>query len=317
MARIKFRVVVLAALLFALSATAFAQLETGQITGRVTDPNGAVIPGAAVTVKSVETGAERNATANEEGVYTVTNLQPGLYDVTVRAQNFAPATQRVQLTVGAKESVETTLSVTQIAAGTVDVVAGGGVEVNTQSQEVSDVVSGTQIRQLPTLTRDPYALVGLAGNVASDDPGRPVAGVGVSSRGAGFNINGQRAASTNALLDGADNNDAYYAAVGQRIPLDAVGEFRVITSNFSAEYGRASGGIINVVTRAGSNDLHGSLYEFNRISKLASNAELIAASAPATRAYFANFQLKADATPTGQTFTAGELSGTGANGFGL
>jgi hypothetical protein len=354
------------------AASVMAQTETGQINGSVKDPNGAVIPGAAVTVKSVETGAERNATANEEGVYTVTNLQPGLYDVTVRAQNFAPATQRVQLTVGAKESVETTLSVTQIAAGTVDVVAGGGVEVNTQSQEVSNVVSGTQIRQLPTLTRDPYSLVGLAGNVSSDDPGIPVPGVGVSSRGAGFNINGQRAASTNALLDGADNNDAYYASVGQRIPLDAVGEFRVITSNFSAEYGRASGGIINVVTRAGSNELHGSLYEFNRISRLASNgffnnangiprgvfsrnqfgytvggpvkkdklfffnstewtrvrstgnitsvvptAELIAASAPTTRAYFANYQLKSDATPTGQVFTVGDLAGAGANGFGL
>ncbi|HYY98519.1 MAG TPA: carboxypeptidase regulatory-like domain-containing protein, partial [Pyrinomonadaceae bacterium] len=258
-------------LLITLGVNVAAQTETGQINGTVKDPNGAVVPGAAVTVKSVETGAERTATSNEDGAYTVTNLQPGPYDVTVQAQSFAPATQRVQISVGAKATVETALSVTQIAAGTVDVVAGESLEVNTQSQEVSDVVTGTQIRQLPTLTRNPYALVGLAGNVSSDDPGIPVPGVGVSSRGAGFNINGQRAASTNALLDGADNNDAYYASVGQRIPLDAVGEFRVITSNFSAEYGRASGGIINVVTRSGSNELHGSLYEFNRISKLASN----------------------------------------------
>jgi hypothetical protein len=354
-----------------LSFGAAAQTETGQISGTVKDPNGALIPGAAVTVKSVETGAERTATSNEEGAYTVTNLQPGLYEVTVRAQSFAASTQRVQVTVGAKAAVDTTLSLTQ-AAETVDVIAGGGVEVNTQTQEVSDVVSGTQIRQLPTLTRDPYALVGLAGNVSSDDPGIPVPGVGVSSRGAGFNINGQRAASTNALLDGADNNDAYYAAVGQRIPLDAVGEFRVITSNFSAEYGRASGGIINVVTRSGSNEFHASAYAFNRISRLASNgffnnangiprgvftrnqfgytvggpirkeklfffnstewtrvrstgnitsvvptAELIAASAPATRAYFANHQLQGTVTPTGQVFTVGELSGGGANGFNL
>jgi hypothetical protein len=359
-------------LLITLGVNVAAQTETGQINGTVKDPNGAVVPGAAVTVKSVETGAERTATSNEDGAYTVTNLQPGPYDVTVQAQSFAPATQRVQISVGAKATVETALSVTQIAAGTVDVVAGESLEVNTQSQEVSDVVTGTQIRQLPTLTRNPYALVGLAGNVSSDDPGIPVPGVGVSSRGAGFNINGQRAASTNALLDGADNNDAYYASVGQRIPLDAVGEFRVITSNFSAEYGRASGGIINVVTRSGSNELHGSLYEFNRISKLASNgffnnangiprgvfmrnqfgytaggpvkkdklfffnstewtrvrstgditsvvptAELVAASAPTTRAYFANYQLKGDARPTGQSFTVGELSGNGANGFGL
>ena len=359
-------------LFMAFSLNVAAQTETGQITGSVKDPNGAVIPGATVSVKSVETGAERTATSNGEGSYTVTNLQPGLYDVTVQAQSFAPATQRVQISVGAKATVETTLSVTQIAAVTVDVVAGGGVEVNTQSQEVSNVVTGTQIRQLPTLTRDPYSLVGLGGNVASDDPGAPVPGVGVSGRGAGFNINGQRSASTNALLDGADNNDAYTSSVGQRIPLDAVGEFRVITSNFSAEYGRASGGIIDVVTRAGSNDFNGSLYEINRISRLASNgfnnnangvprgvftrnqfgytiggpvkknklfffnstewtrvrstggvlsvvptAELIAASAPATRAYFANYQLKSNITPTGQVFTVGDLSGTGPNGFGL
>ena len=265
-----FRYFLALALCAALALSAAAQTETGQISGTVKDPNGALIPGAAVTVKSVETGAERTATSNEEGAYTVTNLQPGLYEVTVRAQSFAASTQRVQVTVGARAAVETTLSVTQ-AAETVDVVAGGAVEINTQTQEVSNVVSGTQIRQLPTLTRDPYALVGLAGNVSSDDPGIPVPGVGVSSRGAGFNINGQRAASTNALLDGADNNDAYYAAVGQRIPLDAVGEFRVITSNFSAEYGRASGGIINVVTRSGSNDFHASAYAFNRISRLASN----------------------------------------------
>ena len=95
--------------------------------------------------------------------------------------------------------------------------------------------------------------------------------MGVSGRGAGFNINGQRAASTNVLLDGVDNNNVYYAALGQNIPLDAVGEFRVVTSNFSAEYGRASGGIINVLTRGGSNSFHGSAFEFNRISKLASN----------------------------------------------
>jgi outer membrane receptor protein involved in Fe transport len=355
-------IVAAAVMLFALSAVAFGQTETGQIIGKVSDPNGAVVPGANVTVKSVETGAERTATTNDEGSYTVTNLQPGLYEISVQAANFARSTQRIQLSVGAKTSVETVLSVTEIAAGTVDVVAGSGVEVNTQNQELSTVVTGTQIRQLPTLTRNPYNLVGLSGNVASDDPGDAVPGVGVSSRGAGYNINGQRAASTNTLLDGADNNNAYYASVGQLIPLDAVGEFRVITSNFSAEYGRASGGIINVVTRSGSNEYHGSLYAFNRISKLASNgfnnnanavprgvftrnqfgytfggpikkdklfffnstewirvrstgevlsivptAELIAASSAATRAYFSNFNLKANARPTGQVLTVADV----------
>ncbi|HMF58363.1 MAG TPA: TonB-dependent receptor [Pyrinomonadaceae bacterium] len=272
MSKLKFLFLMTAAfVLLAMGTAALAQTETGQIVGKVLDPNGAAVAGAAVSIKSVETGREVTATSNEEGVYTITNLQPGLYDVTVQSGSFKPNTQRVKVTVGAKLSIDTQLALTEIAAGTINVTAGEGVEINTQNQEVSDVVSGTQIRQLPTLTRDPYNLVGLSGNVSSDDPGPAVPGVGVSGRGAGYNINGQRAASTNILLDGADNNNAYYAAVGQRIPLDSVGEFRVVTSNFSAEYGRASGGIINVVTRSGSNDFHGTGYEFNRISRLASN----------------------------------------------
>jgi outer membrane receptor protein involved in Fe transport len=344
------------------SVMAFAQTETGQVIGKISDPNGALVAGANVTVKSVETGRTLTVTSNDEGIYTVTNLQPGVYEITVNAQGFAPNTQRLQVTVGSKNSLDTTLTVGGVEGETVNVAAVGGVEVNTQNQELSTVVSGEQIRQLPTLTRDPYNLVGLSGNVSSDDPGEAVPGVGVSSRGAGFNINGQRSASTNVLLDGADNNDAFQASVGERIPLDAVGEFRVITSNFSAEYGRAAGGIINVVTRSGSNEFHGSAYEFNRISKLASNGfnsnangqrrgvftrnqfgytiggpvvrdklfffnstewkrvrstgpllaivptpQLIAASAATTRNYFSGFPLKANATPTGQVLTVGDL----------
>jgi hypothetical protein len=273
MARIKFSVMFLGVLLFALSATAFAQLETGQITGRVTDPNGAVVTGAAVSVKSVETGAERAATTDGEGAYTVTNLQPGLYEVSVQAQSFARSTQRVQVTVGARASLDTALSVTELTGERVDVVAGAGVEVNTQTQELSNVVSGQQIRELPTITRNPYNLVQLSGNAQTDDPSTSANDTSGTStfRGAGASLNGQRAASTNILLDGADNNNSYTATVGQLIPLDSVQEFRVVTSNFSAEYGRASGGIVNVATRAGSNDFHGTAYAFNRISKLASN----------------------------------------------
>jgi len=251
--------------------SALAQTETGQISGKVVDPAGAVVAGATVTVKSVQTGREVTTTSDNQGLYTVTSLQSGLYDVTTQGSNFKSNTQRVQVTVGSRVSLETQLSLTEVSGGTINLVASEGVEVNTQSQELSNVVSGTQIRQLPTLTRNPYDLVGLSSNVGSDDPGPAVPGLGATGRGAGFTINGQRAASTNVLLDGVDNTNLYYAAVGQNIPLDAVGEFRVITSNFSAEYGRASGGVINVTTRGGSNSFHGSAFEFNRISRLASN----------------------------------------------
>ncbi|HEX5706816.1 MAG TPA: carboxypeptidase regulatory-like domain-containing protein, partial [Pyrinomonadaceae bacterium] len=226
------------------------------------DPNGAAVAGATVTARNVESGAERTVTTDSEGIYNITNLQPAIYDVTATGTGFQPGTQRAQVTTGGRVSLDVPLGV-QAVGGEITVVAGeGGVEVNTQTQELADVVSSTQLRELPTITRNPYALVAISGNVSPGDP---------SGRGTGFAINGQRAASTNILLDGADNNNSYTATVGQLIPLDSVQEFRVVTSNFSAEYGRASGGVVNVATRAGSNDFNGTAYAFNRISRLASN----------------------------------------------
>jgi hypothetical protein len=116
------------------------------------------------------------------------------------ATGFANATQRVQVTVGSRPTVEVPLTVTGTTGESITVVAEGGVEVNTQTQELSNVVSGTQLRELPNLTRDPYSFVGLSANVSDADP---------SARGTGYAINGQRAASTNILLDGADNNDVF------------------------------------------------------------------------------------------------------------
>src|ERR1700690_3514189 len=105
--------------------------------------------------------------------------------------------------------------------------------------------------ELPTLTRNPYDLVGTSGNVNEDS---------TSNRGAGYAINGQRSASTDILLDGGENVDLFTATVGQQVPLDSVQEFSVLTNNFSAEYGRASGGVVNVATKSGTNAFHGTLY---------------------------------------------------------
>ncbi|HSB10324.1 MAG TPA: TonB-dependent receptor [Blastocatellia bacterium] len=252
-------------LMLSFGAVALAQTETGQITVKATDPQGAVVGGATVSVKSTTTAVARTATTNEEGIAIITALQPGLYEVTVNGAGFAPYKQQANVTVGAKLNIEASLSAT--AKGeTVTVVAGeSGVEVNTQTQELSDVISQKQLVELPTITRNPYDLVAISGNVSSGDPNN------MTMRGTGFAINGQRSASTNILLDGGENVDAFVAGVGQSVPLDGVQEFRVITSSFSAEYGRASGGIVNVATKAGSNSFHGSLYEFNRMSALASN----------------------------------------------
>ena len=250
--------------LFIAVPQGLGQAETGQISGKVVDPNGALVANAAVSIKSVNTGAEVTATSNTDGTYTVTNLKPGLYDVTVNASGFAAATQRVQVTVGSQTPVTSTLSVTGTTAQ-VNVIAEEGVAVNTQNQQVSDVVSSTQLRELPTLTRNPYDFVNLSGNVAADPNGS------TNGRGVNVAINGQRAASTNILLDGGENVDTFTSAVGQTVPLDSVQEYRVITNTFSAQYGRATGGIVDVATRSGTNAIHGTGYEFNRISKLASN----------------------------------------------
>jgi hypothetical protein len=245
------------------SAFAFAQAETGSISGAVTDPSGAILPGATVTLTRVDTGQARTETTGNNGAFTFTNLQPGNYEVVVSAGGFNEFRKPVQVSVGSRNTVDAALTVTG-GATTVEVTTQAGAEVNTQDQQLSQVVTGTQVTQLPTITRNPYDLVGIAGNVAPDP-------LGDASRGAGFSINGQRAAGTDILLDGAENVDLFTADVGQTVPLDSVQEFRVQTGNFTAEYGRASGGVVNVATKSGTNAFHGSLYEFNRISEFTSN----------------------------------------------
>jgi outer membrane receptor protein involved in Fe transport len=265
----KFRFLVLACIaLFAVWV--FAQAGgTGAVTGTVTDPSGAVISGATVAIANVNTGVSRPAvTTGPTGAYTFSNLPPGIYDVKVAAPGFGPFTQRVDVTIGGNSTVNAAMKIA--ASGTtVEVLGAGGVQVNTVTQGLSDIVSSQQVTQLPSLNRNPYDLVATSSNVA-EDPSNKFNGVG-SVRGTGFNINGLRTASTDALLDGGENVDLFTTQVGQQIPLDAVQQFRVLTSDFDAQYGRASGGVVNVATKSGTNSWHGSLYEFNRLSKLTAN----------------------------------------------
>jgi outer membrane receptor protein involved in Fe transport len=254
------RYVLAAMMVLLLCGIAVAQQETGQVSGTIKDQSGAVIAGATIAVKNVGTGQERTVTTGAAGSYTVTNLLPATYSVTVSMKGFTAAKQQVQVNVGGKSNLDFTLQVG--TASTVVEVAGAVEQVNVESQVLMDVVNNKQVEQLPTLTRNPYDLVGISGNVNPDE---------TSNRGTGYSINGQRSASTNILLDGSDNNDAFTATTGQSVPLDSVQEFSVVTSSFTAEYGRASGGVINVATKSGSNSFHGSAYEFNRVSALASN----------------------------------------------
>jgi len=262
MNRIALRTISLLAILALCSVWAFGQAETGQITGTIKDASGAVVSGAKVTAKGVNTGLTRDSVTNTVGIFTIPSLRPGPYEVTIEATGFQKATQQVQVTVGAVVDMSTQLKVGG-AATTVEVTGSGeATAVNTENSTMSASITSQQINELPTLTRDPYDMVGTAGNVTLDNN---------SMRGAGYTINGQRSASTDILLDGGQNVDLFTASVGQTVPLDSVQEFSVLTNGFGAEYGRASGGIVNVVTKSGTNQFHGTAYEYNRLSALSSN----------------------------------------------
>ncbi len=263
MNRTALRILSLVAILALCSVWVFAQTETGTIVGVVTDKTGAVVAGASITVKSVNTGATRSGTTSSAGEYTITNLKPDLYEVTIEKTGFQKYVNQVHVQIGSKVDNSAQLAVTG-SSTTVEVTASGEVAtVNTENQTLSQVVNSKSLEQLPTLTRNPYDLVGTSGNVTPDNTG--------SGRGAGYQLNGQRADSTDILLDGAENVDLFTASVGQSVPLDSVQEFSVLTNNFSAEYGRASGGVVNVATKSGTNAFHGTAYEFNRVAALSSN----------------------------------------------
>jgi outer membrane receptor protein involved in Fe transport len=262
-------IVTLFVLVLIISASAFAQFEKSTISGTVTDATGAVVPGAEVKVTSVNTGSVRTATTNESGLFTLSNMAPDTYEVTVSQKGFAAFKQSITVSPGGHSTIDPKLEVKAMGE-TVEVVAGGATQVDTQTSAISQTVSQLQVSQLPSLTRDPYDFVQTMGNV-NQDSSSGTGGTDQITRGAGVSINGQRSASTDALLDGAENVDLYTTKVGQSVPLDSVAEFSVTSNDFSAEYGRASGGVINVVTKSGTNQFHGGAYEFNRVSKLTSN----------------------------------------------
>jgi hypothetical protein len=274
---------------FAIGAIAFAlcftrslsaQVETGQLAGTVTDPSGALVSGATVRVRNIGTNAERTDSTSSSGSYKVTGLEPATYEVTIQATGFQPHTAKVEITVGGHVTFDANLSVSATTTQ-VEVIGEGGAQVNTQTQELSQVVNEQQIANLPSLTRNPYDFVALSGNISSGDAtssgdsrsNNTYQNGPSQTRSVGFSINGQRASGTEVLLDGVENISVFVDGIGVYVPQDAVQEFRVTTSNFEAQYGRASGGIVNVSTKAGKNALHGGTWEFNRLAGYTSNTE--------------------------------------------
>lgn len=258
------------ALCLGTAATRLMAQATAQIAGTVTDASGAVVPGATLTLKNTETNAERSSTSNTAGVFNFNDLQPGPYVITALTGGFAPYTQNVEVTVGSHITINAKLSLSN-ASTTVEVSTNESVMVNTQTPEVSQVISQEQVTQLPSLTRNPYDFIALSGNITSGDNTASGAVQNGANRGVNFSLNGQRNSGTEILLDGVENLQVFGDAVAVIVPVDTVQEYRVITNNFSPEYGRASGGVVAVATRAGTNAFHGRLWEFNRISATTAN----------------------------------------------
>ncbi len=267
------------ALLLLLPGLALAQVDTGTLTGTVRDTSGAVVPDAMVSVRNTATGATRAVQTGLDGVYLFPGLVPALYDVTITKTGFADYKAQATITVGSHVTLDVQLSVSQVST-TVEVVAvaGGGAELNTQNAEISQIVTPDQVANLPSLTRNPYDFVALAGNVSGGDrsvsSGNPQlngSGQNSTDRGVGFSLNGQRASGTEILLDGAENTNIFDTSVGLLIPQDAVQEYRVVTNNFDAQYGRAAGGVVNVITKSGTNAFHGDAWEFNRLAAYTAN----------------------------------------------
>jgi outer membrane receptor protein involved in Fe transport len=246
------------------STHAFAQVDAGRITGTVTDPSGAAVSNASVVIHNLNTGLERTVQSNTTGSFTLVDVPAGVYKLTVTSAGFNPYPAQVQVTVGSSSTLDIHLSV-QGTNSQVEVSVSGIAEINTTTPEVAQVIDSSQLQNLPSLTRNPYDFAALSGNVSSDSMGS------TGPNGVGIAINGLRSASTEILLDGVENVNLFGANVGQSIPLDSAEEFRLISNGFSAEYGRASGGIINLATRSGTNTYHGAVYEYNRISALAAN----------------------------------------------
>ena len=244
--------------LFAFSAVAFAQSTlTGGISGKVTDPQGASIPNAAVTATNVGTAKEAAATSDDNGGFRVVNLEPGTYTVKVSVAGFADFVQdRVVVELGQTTNINVPLGVAGTSA-TVEVTAEAPV-INVNTQEFSTNVNQTSINELPVNGRRVTDFVLLTPAAVPDGP----FGL-ISFRGVSGLLN-------NSTVDGGDNNQSFQSEERGRtripyvVSASAVREFQVNSSNYSAEYGRSAGAVVNTVSKSGTNEFHGDLFEYYR-----------------------------------------------------
>src|SRR6476620_10780415 len=252
--------------------TAAQDLDNVTMTGRVTDQNGAVIPGATVTATLISTGFERTVVTDGDGRYRLIQLEPGVYNLKVSFTNFAPE-QRLDLKTIASQNLQLdfTLRPPELQAGAMVITEADTPAVDTTRTVVGGTVTSIEVESLPVATRSPLDLIFTLPGVSEEplstrdlaedrnsDPANTPEEAGT------FSLSGGQASSNNITIDGLDNNDDRAARERFQPSIEAVEEVQIITNQFSAEYGRASGGRINICTRGGSNSYRGRLFYFFR-----------------------------------------------------
>ena len=255
------------AVCLSLSGLSFAQEETAAaITGQITDSTGAGIPNASVIVTNTENGAVRQVQSNDEGNYNVSPLVPGSYTVAVEQTGFKRYVQNITLNVRDRRQVAIVL---EVGAASETVTVTDEPPLIQESPTGQTLISNKQIVEIPLVNRDFTKLLELVPGVSSDLTDET--SLGLTNR-ASVSINGLRRNGVNFLVDGVNNTDG-----GSNITLlstptvDSIKEFKVLTSNYTAELGRSAGGVVTVVTKSGGNDYHGSLYEFVRNDRFNAN----------------------------------------------
>ena len=249
---------------FVATDVAVAQVGTGSVSGTVTDASGGIVAGASITVKNTQTGAVTPVTANEQGRYVAPDLVVGTYDVQAQLKGFQTQVHSgVVLAVGSNAVVDFSLAVGQVTETVT--VEGATTQVETTSAAISALVAPQQMQDLPLNGRDFEQLILLAPGVQSVTTGAQSSFYG---REPSYSIAGSRPEGQELLLDGANiqgfwNHGAGNSIIGTSLGVEAIGEFQVLTNSYSARFG-GSGSVMNATTRSGTNDFHGSVYDFLR-----------------------------------------------------
>jgi hypothetical protein len=250
-----------------------AQVTTADVVGKVTDKSGAVVPNAKVTVTNLDTNIARTVTTNETGDYVVNLLPNGRYSVKVEANGFKNfGVPELQLAVGDRARVDAIMEVGTVTE-TVEVSAQVAA-LQTDSSTIGTAITGKLVQDLPLNGRNYVQLTQLVPGVASG-PGNGLAtGTRPDDRrlNSSYSVNGQDPVANNNMIDGMDNNERVIGTIGVRPSIDAIQEFKVQTNLYSAEITRTSAGVVNILTKSGSNSLHGTLFEFLRNDKFDGNS---------------------------------------------